>query len=72
MNKGTQVLTVIIGAIFFLAIVCVIIAYPVMWLWNGCLVGAVDGVHEISFFQALGLALLCSLLFKSTSSSSKS
>ncbi|VDM07210.1 unnamed protein product [Wuchereria bancrofti] len=45
-------------------IVAVITAYPVMWLWNGCLVGTIDGVHEITFFKALGLAVLCALLFK--------
>lgn len=35
---------------------------PVMWLWNTCLVGAVDGVHPISFTRALGIVILVALL----------
>ncbi len=41
-------------------------SYFVMLLWNGCLVPAV-GVNEISWLQAWGIAILCSILFKSTS-----
>lgn len=33
-------------------------------LWNGSLVGAVDGVHEITFLQAFGLSILARILFK--------
>jgi hypothetical protein len=47
-------------------IVAVLLGYPVMLLWNYCLVGAIDGVNEIGFFQAIGLNLLASILFKST------
>tara|TARA_R110000868_G_scaffold268036_4_gene527288 strand:+ start:1588 stop:1800 length:213 start_codon:yes stop_codon:yes gene_type:complete len=35
---------------------------PIMWLWNHCLVGAIDGVHEIGFLQALGITVLVALL----------
>ncbi len=55
-----------------LAVICLIIAFPVKWLWNGCLVGAVDGIHEISALRALGLAVLCGLLFRSVPSSNTS
>lgn len=57
--------------IALLAVICAVVAYPVMWLWNGCLVGAIDGIHPISgFWQALGILILCGLLFKSSGSSS--
>ena len=42
-------------------------AYPVMLLWNGCLVGAVAGVSAITWLQAWGLMILCSFLFKTYS-----
>ena len=48
-------------------LVALILGLPVMWLWNSCLVPAVDGVHEIGFWQAIGLTILTSVLFKSTS-----
>jgi hypothetical protein len=43
-----------------------LMSLPVYWLWNGCLVGAVDGVKEITWLQAWGLFVLCNFLFKST------
>ena len=50
----------------FAVIFGAIIALPVMWLWNGCLVGALTGVQEIGYLQAWGLFILCNILFKST------
>lgn len=45
--------------------IAMILAFPTMWLWNGVLVDAVDGVNQIGLLQALGLNILCSILFKS-------
>jgi hypothetical protein len=54
------VMVVAIGLLFSL---------PVMLLWNGCLVGAVTGVNEISWLQAWGILILAGLLFKSSDAS---
>ena len=56
-----------IGAIVLLGL---LISLPVMWLWNGCLVGAVAGVAEIGWLQAWGILILCGFLFKSSISKS--
>ena len=48
------------GALF----VSFLLAWPVMLLWNGCLVPAVDGVQKIEWLQAWGLQILINLLFK--------
>ena len=64
---GGAIVTVIAG-LFFLSF---LLSWPVLMLWNGCLVGAVDGVHEIGWLQAWGLQFLFSLLFN-TSISTKS
>lgn len=64
---GGAIVTVIAG-LFFLSF---LLSWPVMMLWNSCLVGAVDGVHEIGWLQAWGLQFLFSLLFN-TSISTKS
>jgi hypothetical protein len=50
-----------------LVVVAILLAWPVQLLWNGCLVGAVDGVHPIGFWQAMGLNFLFGMLFKSSS-----
>jgi hypothetical protein len=47
-----------------------LLSWPVYMLWNGCLVGAVAGVGEVSWLQAWGLTILCGFLFKSNVSKS--
>ena len=51
----------LLGAMVFLSF---LLSVPVLLLWNGCLVGAVSGVHEITWLQAWGISLLCGMLFK--------
>lgn len=59
-----------IGAVIgMVVLVAIILAWPVQLLWNGCLVRALDGVHPIGFWQAMGINFLFSMLFKSSSSS---
>lgn len=56
----------ILTTIATLALAClwyaVCFGWPIMWLWNNCLIGAIDGIHEIGFKQALGIAILVALL----------
>lgn len=49
--------------------IALLISLPVMWLWNG-LLPSLFGFKTVTWTQALGLSVLCSLLFKSSSSSS--
>ena len=69
-------ITAIVGAIMFgiagLLLLSFLLSLPVYLLWNGCLVGAVAGVSEVTWLQAWGLTVLCGFLFKtSTHTSSK-
>lgn len=57
------------GILGTLLVITIILAWPNMWLWNNALVGAVDGVNPIGFWQALGITFLCNALFKTTVSS---
>lgn len=62
----------VFAALTFLAVIFVItliIALPVMWLWDW-LMPVLFGLPEITWLQAWGLALLCSMLFKSHTSKS--
>ena len=61
-------LGVFIAGITIILVLCVIIAFPIKWLWNSCLVGTVDGIHAINFWKALGLSVLFGLLVRSGSS----
>jgi hypothetical protein len=49
-----------------MVIVSLINGLPVYYLWNHYLVGAVNGVNHVTYFQASGLFFLCTLLFKSS------
>jgi hypothetical protein len=42
-----------------------ILSWPIMILWNSCLVPAVQGINEIDWLQAWGLSLLAGFLFRS-------
>ena len=69
MEKFTEGLVVFLGGIALIAFIAVVLALPTQLLWNGCLVDAVDGIHQIGFWQALGLNFLFSILFKNSTSS---
>jgi hypothetical protein len=45
----------------FLLLLTALLTWPAQYLWNTCLVGAIDGVHRISFMQAWGLTILMNL-----------
>lgn len=54
----------LIGALLGLVIFSLLMAFPVMWLWNYVLVPAVDGINNINVWQSLGLMVLASILFR--------
>jgi hypothetical protein len=62
--------TIVIG-IAGLLLLSFLLSWPVYMLWNGCLVGAVAGVSEVTWLQAWGLTILCGFLFKTTVSNTK-
>ena len=70
-THGSLPAAVGIGVLFFiaLAIVIVIITWPVMWLINWLFLPSVllalFGVAKISFWQTWALMFICSALFKS-------
>jgi hypothetical protein len=66
-----NILATIIGGIALIVLLSFLLSWPVFMLWNGCLVGAVDGIHAVDWTTAWGISLLCGLLFKSNISSSK-
>jgi hypothetical protein len=49
-----------------ISLVCLLLGLPLMLLWNW-LIPVIFGLSEISFWQAVGLNLLASILFARTS-----
>lgn len=62
----------VIGALALLVFISFLLSIPVWLLWNGCLVGAIDGVREVTWLQAWGLSILAGFLFKNTTTVQKS
>lgn len=61
----------IIAVVVVVVAIAILLAWSLQLLWNGCLLSAVDGTHPISFWQALGLNLLCGILFRNSNTSKK-
>jgi hypothetical protein len=38
---------------------------PILYLWNYCLIGTINGVNEINYMKAVGISLLSNILIKS-------
>lgn len=65
----------LVNAIFMIVGIIVVFgllfSFPVMLLWNNCLVPAIEGTKEIGWLQAWGLMILFGILFKSTINTKK-
>lgn len=60
-----------VTAIVIVATLALIMAFPTLWLWNW-LMPSIFGLSTITFWQALGLNFLSSILFKSHTTNSSS
>lgn len=64
-NSISNFITVLIVFLFVAFFLIVILALPVMLLWNYLIPDITNGkLHEINFFQALALNMLCFILFR--------
>lgn len=66
MSNFITPILVVVGSIAFLLGLSFLLAWPVMLLWNGCLVDAVTVVKPIGWLQAWGIAILIGFLFKTS------
>lgn len=64
MKHFTEFVVTVIGVIGLVAIIGLLVSLPVWLLWNW-LMPVIFGVKTISWLQALGLIMLCQLLFSS-------
>lgn len=66
-----QVVGALLFHLVFIVVVSLILALPVMVMWNYCLMPAVTGLNEIGWLQSWGILVLFGLLFKSSSTSNQ-
>ena len=61
----SKIAGIIVGVLAVSLLVSLLLSYPLMLLWNGCLVPALPGIAEVSWLQMWGIAILIKLLFQS-------
>ena len=66
MSNFIAPILVVVGSIAVILGLSFLLAWPVMLLWNGCLVDAVTVVKPIGWLQAWGIAILTGFLFKTS------
>ena len=69
MEAVFKIVGLVVVSFVGILILSFVLSWPVMALWNGCLVDAVEGVKEITWLQGWGISILSGILFKSTASS---
>lgn len=62
-NSHMEILLALVVFLAALLFFSMIMAFPVMWLWNW-LMPVIFGLPTLTFWQSLGLLTLCSFLFK--------
>ena len=66
MEKILVIVGTVVVSIAGILLLSFLLSWPVYMLWNGCLVGAVAGVSEVTWLQAWGITILCGFLFKTS------
>ena len=69
MDKLFETFGLAVVGIGLLVLISFLFSWPVYMLWNGALVGAINGINEITWLQAWGISVLFGMLFNNSSSS---
>jgi hypothetical protein len=65
-----QTINTILIAILLVVVTAILLGFPLMWLWNW-LMPTIFNLPEITFWQALGLNALATILFKQNTNTKK-
>ena len=68
MDTLVKIIGAVVLALVILLAIALLLTLPTMWLWNW-LMPVIFGLKTITFWQALGLNILCGILFRSSTSS---
>lgn len=62
--NNTKSISFLIGASIVIIGAIALVGLITQTLWNKCLVPSIDSVNTISYYQALGIYILATILFK--------
>lgn len=64
---GADIVAAFFVVVLVICVICLVVAFPVMLLWNWLVPDITQGaLTPINFWQALGLSFLCQILFRPT------
>lgn len=63
---STTVTGIFVGLVATVVLLSFLLSYPLMLLWNGCLVDAVTIVKPVGWLQMWGISVLVGILFKTS------
>jgi len=69
--RPTKPITELILAVISFLLMTIIAGLLTKFLWNSCLIPVVNGINEITFWQAIGLDILFGLLIRSKNMKNK-
>tara|TARA_B110000902_G_scaffold171758_1_gene195497 strand:- start:1673 stop:1894 length:222 start_codon:yes stop_codon:yes gene_type:complete len=69
--NNTKSIGFLVGASAVLVAFTAFAGWVTQLLWNECLVSAINGVNQIGYYQALGIWVLSTILFKSVKLNNK-
>jgi hypothetical protein len=72
MNKSAAAFALGLLLLLGVVIIGLFLAWPIQWLWNNALVGSINGINAIGFWQAYGIYILSHIMFRSNTKSSSS
>jgi hypothetical protein len=61
----------VISILLVTALFGMLLAFPVEWLWNDCVVPTIPGVKQIDWATAWGIMIICNILIKTSISKQK-
>ncbi len=64
MNKLVSMFSLGFLVLLGSAIIGFIWSWPIQWLWNNILVGSINGINPVSFWQAYGIYILSIIMFR--------
>jgi hypothetical protein len=68
MKSFSEIVAVILFGFLVILVLGLLLSFPVMLLWNACLVPAIPAIMEIGWLQAWGILVLFGILFKPNAS----
>jgi hypothetical protein len=71
MRSATDAIMAVMVVLIGILVLSFLLSFPLMLLWNGCLVPAVSVLNEVGWLQMWGISVLIGVMFKNSDTAKK-